>query len=102
MSCLKFSTITLLGNLEVLLAAQHHGLQHLVGRHVGLEVSRIPKFTHELPEPLHQQKHDVSWWPADPPVVFLLQEVVPQGRNVGKGLSSKRKYREVVQWFKIL
>lgn len=83
-------TFTLLGDLEVFLAAQHHGLQHLMGRHVGLEVSRIPKFTHQLPKPLHQQKHDVARRPADVPVVFLFQEVVPQGRDIGEGLRSGR------------
>lgn len=47
------SNFTLLGNLEVLLAAKHHSLQHLMGRHVGLEVSRIPKFAHQFTKPLH-------------------------------------------------
>lgn len=84
-------TFTLLGDLEVFLAAQHHGLQHLMRRHVGLEVSRIPKLTHQLPKPLHQQKHDVARRPADPPVVFLFQEVVPQGRDIGEGLRKQWK-----------
>lgn len=84
---------TLLGDLEVLLAAQDYCLQHLMGRHVSLEISRIPKFTHELAKPLHQQEHDVAGWPADSPVVLLLQEIVPQGRDIGEGL---RKRLQVV------
>lgn len=62
---------------------------------MGLEVSWIPKFTHELAEPLHEQEHDVAGWPADSPVVLLLQEIVPQGRHIGEGL---RKRFEVVNF----
>ena len=76
----------MLGDLEVLLAAQHHGLQHLVGRHMGLEVSGVPKFAHQLAKPLHEQEHDVAGWPADSSVVFLFQEIVPQWRNIGQSL----------------
>lgn len=89
---------TLLGNLEVLLAAKHHSLQHLMGRHMGLEVSRIPEFTHKLPKPLHQKDHDVARWPADSLVVFLLQEVVPQRWNIGKSLK-RRGYQLVVKLY---
>lgn len=84
------TNLTLLGNLEVLLAAKHHSLQHLMGRHVSLEVSWIPKFAHQLTKPLHQEEHDVPWWSADSPVVFLLQEVVSQWWNIGKSLENKQ------------
>lgn len=66
-----------------------------MGRHVGLKVSWIPKFTHKLAEPLHEQEHDVAGWPADSPVVLLLQEIVPQGRDIGEGL---REWFEVVNF----
>lgn len=79
---------TLLGDLEVLVAAQHHGLEHLVGGHMGLEVPWIPKFAHELAKALHQEEHDVSWRSADCSVVLFLQEVVSQGGNVGKSLEN--------------
>lgn len=80
---------TLLCNLEVLLAAQHYSLQHLVGRHMGLKVSWIPKFAHQLTKPLHQEKHDVSRGPADSSVVFLLQEVISQRWNIRKSLEKR-------------
>lgn len=83
--------LTLFGNLEILLAAEHHSLQHLMGRNVSLEVSGIPKFAHELAKPLHQEEHDVPWWSADCSVVFLLQEIVPQRWNIGKGLGKRGK-----------
>lgn len=86
---------TLLGDLEVFLAAQDYCLQHLMGRHVSLEVSWIPKLTHELAEPLHQQEHDVTGRPADSPVVLLFQEIVPQRRDIGEGL---RKRLQVVHF----
>lgn len=85
--------LTLLSNLEVLLAAQHHSLQHLMGRHVGLEVSWIPKFSHQLTKPLHQEEHDVPRWPADSSIVFLFQEVVSQRWNIGKSLGRRIKYK---------
>lgn len=88
-------SITLLGNLEVLLAAQHHSLQHLMGRHVCLEVSRIPKFAHQLTKPLDQEDHDVPRWPADSLVVFLLQEVVSQRWYIGKCLRIIDNYQRV-------
>lgn len=61
-------------------------------RHVGLEVSWIPKFAHQLTKSLHQEEHDVSWWPADSSVVFLLQEVVSQRWDIGKSLRRRGKY----------
>lgn len=83
----RCGSITLLGNLEVLLAAEHHSLEHLMGRNVGLEVSGIPKLPHKLSEPLHQEEHDVPGWPADSLVVLLLQKEVSQRRNVAKSLN---------------
>lgn len=73
-----------------------------MGRHVGLEVSRIPKFAHQLTKPLHQEEHDVPWWPADPPVVFLLQEVISQRWNIGKRLGRRGKYENGWDYFKSL
>ncbi|KAG8141122.1 hypothetical protein E2320_006796, partial [Naja naja] len=66
--------LTLLGDLEVLLAAQNHGLQHLMGGDVGLEVPGVPQLPHELPKPLDQQEHDVPWGAPDVLVVLLLQK----------------------------
>lgn len=83
---LKVEVITLLCNLEGLLAAQHYSLQHLMGRHMGFKVPRVPKFAHQLTKPLHQEKHDVTWWPSDLPVVLLLQKIVSQRWYVGKSL----------------
>lgn len=83
--------ITLLGNLEVLLAAEHHSLQHLVWRNVGLEVSGIPKLAHKFAKPLHQKEHDISRWPADLFVVLLLQKEVSQRWNVAKSLKKRIK-----------
>lgn len=83
---------TLLGDLEGLLAAQHHSLQHLVRRHVGLEVPRVPQLAHELAKPLHQEEHDVARRPADAPVVLLLQEVVPQRGHIGQRLEKRQKW----------
>lgn len=77
---------TLFGDLEVLLGAEHHGLQHLVGRDVGLEVTWVPQLPHQLPEALHQQEHDVTRGPANTTIVLLLQEIVPQGRDIRQGL----------------
>lgn len=82
--------ITLLGNLEVLLAAEHHSLQHLVWRNVGLEVSGIPKLAHKFAKPLHQKEHNISRGPADP-LVVLLQKEVSQRWNVAKSLKKKIK-----------
>lgn len=82
MTQLPDTNLTLLGNLEVLLAAKHYSLQHLMGRHMGLEVSRIPKFAHQFTKPLYQEEHDIPWWPADSSVVFLLQEIITQRWNV--------------------
>lgn len=81
--------ITLLGNLEVLFAAEHHSLQHLVRRNVGLEVSGIPKLAHKFAKPLHQKEHDISRWPADLLVVLLLQKEVSQRWNVAKSLKKR-------------
>lgn len=64
-------------DLKGLFAAQHHGLQHFMRRHVGFEVTRVPELAHELAEALHQQKHDVTRRPADFAIVVLLEEVVP-------------------------
>lgn len=63
---------TLLGDLEGLLTAQHHSLQHFVRRHVGLKVAWVPEFAHELAKALHQQEHDVAGRPPDPTVALLL------------------------------
>lgn len=76
----------MLGDLEVLLATQHYGLQHLVGRHVGLEVPGVPQLAHQLTESLHQQEHDVTRWPTDTAVILLFQKVVPQWGHIGQGL----------------
>lgn len=75
--------------MEVLLAAEHHSLQHLVWRNMGLEVSGIPKLTHKLPKPLHQKEHDIPRWPADSLVVLLLQKEVSQRWNIAKSLNMK-------------
>ena len=53
---------------------------------MGLEVPWIPHLTHELPETLRQQAHDVTRWELDVNVVLLFKKVVPEGDNVCEGL----------------
>ena len=43
--------ISLCRDLKALLAAQHHRLQHFVGRNVSLEVARIPQLPDQLSKP---------------------------------------------------
>lgn len=78
--------LTLLCDLEPLLAAQHHSLQHLMGRHVGLEVARVPQLADQLPKALHQQELLVAGWALDLAVVLFPQEVVPQWCHVREWL----------------
>lgn len=74
--------LTLLGDLESLLTAQHHGLQHLMGGDMSFEVPWIPQLPHQLSKPLNQQEHDVPRRTPDVPVILFLQEVIPQGRDI--------------------
>ena len=44
--------VALVRDLELLLGAEHHRLQHLVRRDVRLEVLRVPQLPDQLAEPL--------------------------------------------------
>lgn len=79
-------SLTLLGDLEVLLTAQNHSLQHLMGRDVSFEVPGVPQLPHQLSKPLNQQKHDIPRRTLNVLVILFLQEVIPQGRDVGQCL----------------
>lgn len=81
--------LTLLGDLERLLAAKDNSLKHLVGRDVCLEVSRVPELSHQLSKTLDQQEHDIPWRTLDVLVIVFFQEVVPKRRNIRQSLEVK-------------
>ena len=87
----KCSSVSLLCDLKLLLAAEHDRLQHLVWAHMGLEVLHVPQFSDQLSKPGDQLKADVSWWSFDILVVILVQEKIPQSLHMGHSLENDIK-----------
>lgn len=82
-------SLTLLGDLESLLAAKDNSLKHLMRRNVCLEVSGVPELSHQLSKTLDQQKHNIPWRALDVLIIVFLQEVVPKRRNIRQSLEIK-------------
>lgn len=87
---MNYSFLTLLGDLKSLLAAKDDSLKHLVGRHMCLEISRVPELSHQLSKTLDQQEHDIPRRTLDVLIIVFFQEVVSERRNVRQSLEIKQ------------
>ena len=57
----ELDRVALVRDLELLLRAQHHRLQHLVRAHMRLEVLRVPQLPDQLAEPLSIEGELFKW-----------------------------------------